>query len=337
MVMQVGLKTATSSTAAALTRSGIDAPQSVKTRGITQTREQRNLFPEAAVLSTRPLRYNVQLNQQLTAVQQADSYLAETETQLLLLRHSPARAETSDKAAGLRRLLDKRSQLSGGTVDRHFNVSLQQNTQVNFSLAGCEKLLHNPGGETLVFSLGGSKRELAAVALPQEASPRQVLMHLNVGLGRMGINARQDLTGRVKFSVDESRWDRVSQQLSVKGEGHNFPADAFTVLVAQPEMAQHEGLVQLAAQPENGRENAARMQSALEQITAQRGKLRVHQERVRSRIDDMATPYTPQQAQDTAHALGQVLGKSAESFSGLTRALGTQANLHLVTVKNLLG
>lgn len=337
MVMQVGLKTTTSSSAAALSRGAIDAPSSVQTRKIAETSASRNPFPEAALISTRPLRYNVQLNQQLTAVQQADSYLSQTETQLLLLRHAGNRGEASEKGVGLQRLLDKRTQLSGGTVDRHFNVALQHNTQVNFSLPGCEKMLQNPGGETLVFSLGGTKRELAAVALPEEGSARQVLMHLNVGLGRMGINAQQDLAGRVKFSVDESRWDRVSQQLSVKGEGHNFPSDSFTMLAAMPEDAQQESLVQIAGRPESGRENHARMQSALEQITSQRGKLRLQQDRVRTRIDDMATPYTPQQAQDTARALGQVLGKSAESFGSLTQALGAQANVYLATVKNLLG
>lgn len=337
MTMQVGLKTATSSSATALSRGAIDAPSSVQTRKIAQTPASRNPFPEAALISTRPVRYNVQLNQQLTAVQQADSYLSDTETQLLLLRHAGGSPDASDKAAGLQRLLEKRTQLSGGTVDRHFNVALQHNTQVNFSLPGCEKMLHNPGGETLVFSLGGAKRELTAVALPQEGSPRQVLMHLNVGLGRMGINAQQDLAGRVKFSVDESRWDRVSQQLSVRGEGHNFPSDSFTLLAAQPEEAQQESLAKIAGRPDNGRENHLRVQNALELITSQRGKLRTHQDRVRSRIDDMATPYTPQQAQDTARALGNVLGKSAESFSGLTRALNAQANVHLATVKNLLG
>lgn len=336
MVMQVGLKTATSSTAAALSHGAIDAPQSVKTRSITETSAKRNPFPEAALISTRPLRYNVQLNQQLTAIQQADRYLAETETQLLLLRHSSGHRDLSDKASALQRLLDKRAQLSGGTVDRHFSVSLQQNTQVNFAWAGSEKLLQDPGGETLVFSLGGSKRELAAVALPQEATPGQVLMHLNLGLGRLGINARQDMMGRVKFSVDESCWDRISQQLSVKGEGHNFPSDSFTILAVQPEQAQHEGLAHIAARPESVRENNARMQGVLEQITSQRGKLRIHQDRVRSRIDDMATPYTPKQAQDTARALGNILEKSTGSFSGLSRALGAQANLHLATVKNLL-
>lgn len=338
MVMQVGLKTTTSSSAGGLTRGGIGAPQSIQTRKMSEASVSRSAFPEAALISSRPLRYNVQLNQQLTAVQQADSYLSNTEKQLLLLRHATNRGEMSDKAAGLQRLLDQRTQLSGGTVDRHFNVTLKQNTQVHFSVPGCEKLLQNPGGETLVFSLGSSsKRELAAVALPQEGTPRQVLMHLNVGLGRMGINVKQDLSGRIKFSVDESHWDRVSQQLGVKGEGHNFPSDSFTLLAVQPEQAQQEGLALLAARLENGRENNMRIQSALEHITAQRSKLRIHQDRVRSRIDDMATPYTSAQAQETALALGSVLGRSGESFSGLTQALGAQANVHLATVKNLLG
>lgn len=337
MVMQVGLKTTTSSSAAALTRGAIDAPRSVKTRKISEVSASRNPFPEAALISSRPLRYNVQLNQQLTAVQQADSYLSDTETQLLLLRHAADRDDASARAAGLQRLLARRSELSGGTIDRHLSVTLGQSAKVNFSVPGSEKLLQNPAGETLVFSLGGSKRELAAVVLPQEGSPRQVLMHLNVGLGRMGINAQQDNTGRIRFSVDEARWDRVSQQLSVKGEGHHFPADAFTLLAVQPEDAQQDGLAQLAARPGAGRENSARMQSALEQITSQRSRLRVHQERVRSRIDDMATPYTSQKASEIAQALGGVLEKSGDSFSELTRALGAQANIHPATVKNLLG
>ncbi|EPF19241.1 Uncharacterised protein [Cedecea davisae] len=335
--MQVGLATTTSSSAAALSRGSIDAPQSVKSRKVDETPAARNPFPEAALLSTRPLRYNVQLNQQLTAVQQADSYLSSTETQLLQLRHAAGQGKAQEQAAGLDRLLNRRAQLSGGTVDRQFNVRLQSQSQVNFTLPGSEKVLSSPGGETLVFMLGGAKRELAAVALPEEGSPRKVLTHLNVGLGRMGIHASQDKNGQLNFSVDESRWERVSQQLSVRGEGHNFPADSFTVLAARPEMAQQEGLEQLVARPDGGRESQLKLQQALEQITGQRGKLRMQQERVRSRIDEMATPYSPQQAQETARALGEVLGNSGSGFSSLNRALSAQANVQQATVKNLLG
>ncbi|WPU21872.1 hypothetical protein RI049_17700 [Cedecea neteri] len=335
--MQVGLTTTTSSHAAALSRGNIDAPQAVQRRKVDEATASRSPFPEAALLSTRPLRYNVQLNQQLTAVQQADSYLSSAETQLLQLRHAANQGKAQAPAAGLERLLSRRTQLSGGTVDRQFNVRLQSQSQVNFTLPGSEKILTSPGGETLVFMLGGAKRELAAVALPEEGSPRTVLTHLNVGLGRMGIHANLDRSGQVSFSVDESRWEQVSQQLSVRGEGHNFPSDAFTLLAVQAEKAQQEDLVQLAARPGSSREGQSHLQQALEQITLQRGKLRAHQERVRSRIDEMATPYSPQQAQDTAQALGSVLEKSGDSFTTLNRALGAQANVQLATVKNLLG
>ncbi|ATF93756.1 Uncharacterised protein [Cedecea neteri] len=335
--MQVGLSTTTSSQAAALSRSNINAPQAVQRRQVEETTSSRSPFPEAALLSTRPLRYNVQLNQQLTAVQQADSYLSSAETQLLQLRHAANQGKGQAQAEGLERLLARRDQLSGGTIDRQFNIRLQSQSQVNFTLPGSEKILTSPGGETLVFMLGGAKRELAAVALPEEGSPRTVLTRLNVGLGRMGIHASLDRSGQVNFSVDESRWEQVSLQLSVRGEGHNFPSDAFTLLSAQPEKAQHEALVQLAARPDSSRDGQLRLQQALEQITLQRGALRAHQDRVRSRIDEMATPYSPQQAQDTAQALGSVLEKSGDSFSTLNRALGAQANVQLATVKNLLG
>ncbi|WP_336818579.1 hypothetical protein [Cedecea sp. MMO-103] len=335
--MQVGLATTTSSQAAALSRRAIDAPQAVQRGKVEEVTSSRSPFPEAALLSTRPLRYNVQLNQQLTAVQQADSYLSSAETQLLQLRHAGNMGKGQTQAAGLERLLARRAQLSGGTVDRQFNVRLQSQSQVNFTLPGSEKVLTSPGGETLVFMLGGAKRELAAVALPEEGSPRTVLTHLNVGLGRLGVHASLDRSGQVSFSVDESRWERVSQQLSVRGEGHNFPADAFTLLAVQAENAQHEALVQLAARPDSSRDGQVRLQQALEQITQQRGTLRSHQDRVRSRIDEMATPYSPQQAQDTAQALGSVLEKSGDSYATLNRALGAQANVQLATVKNLLG
>lgn len=337
MMMQVDLKTATSSSTSTPLRGAVESAQSVRTRKIIGESARRHPFPEAALISTRPLRYNIQLNQQLTAVQQADGYLAETETQLLRLRQAVhQRAEVPDRTTGLQRLLNQRAALSGGTVDRHFNVSLQQNSQVNFSLLGSEKLLQNPAGETLIFALAGGKRDLAAVTLPQEGEPQQVLMRLNIGLGRMGIHARLEAQGKITFSVDEQYWERVSQHLSVRGEGQNYPADSFTLLVAQPERTQQEGLAQLAAQPGN-RRYLFQLRDSLEQITSQRGKLRIQQERVRLRIEDMVTPYTPQQAGETARALAYTLEKSAESFTGLSRALSAQANIHLATVKNLLG
>lgn len=334
--MQVSLKTASLTTSAPATagRGTIDAPQSVTRASAPQT-TSRNSFPESALLSRRPMRYNVQLNQQLTAVQQADSYLAKTETQLLQLRQSAARGDDlSAHSSALQKHLARRSQLSGGTVDRHLSASLEQKTAVSFTLPGCEKLLHQPDGETLVFSLGGRQREMVAIALPEEATPRQTLTRLNVGLGRLGIHATQASNGQLKFSVGEDRWERVSQQLTVRGEGGHFPADAFTLLAPQAESASSDEMQALTSRWE--REGQTKLHAALEHITTQRSRLRQQQDRVSARISDMETVFTPRQAQETSRALGEVLAGS-RGFGALSQALGAQANVRLATVKNLLG
>lgn len=332
--MQVGLKTSSLTTSASTTGRGtIDAPQTVSRVRTPETVTSRNAFPESALLSRRPMRYNVQLNQQLTAVQQADSYLAQTETQLLQLRQSSQRGDASTQAGALQKHLSHRTQLSGGTIDRHLTASLEQKSAVSFTLAGSEKLLSNPEGETLVFSLGGRQREMSAVTLPADASPRQTITQLNTGLGRLGIHARQGSDGQLRFSVEEGRWERVSQQLSVRGEGSRFPADSFTLLAPQAETASSDEMLSLAS----ARDTGATLHNTLEHITRQRIRLRQQQDRVASRIDDMATIYTPEQAQDIARGLGEALASGAKSFGKLSQALGAQANVRLATVKNLLG
>lgn len=336
--MQVGLKTGSLTTSAPANagRGTIGAPQTVGRVNTPDTVTNRSAFPEAALLSRRPMRYNVQLNQQLTAVQQADSYLAKTETQLLQLRQSATRGgDASAQTQALQKHLARRTQLSGGTVDRHLTASLEQKSTVNFTLPGSEKLLSQPGGETLVFSLGGRQREMAAVVLPEEATPRQTLLKLNVGLGRLGIHAAQAGGGKLIFSVDESRWDRVSQQLTVRGEGQHYPADAFTLLAPQAESASSDEVLALSTRRE--REGQMKLQTTLDHITSQRSRLRQQQERVSSRINDMATVYSPQQALETSRGLSEALARSGSSYSALSQALGTQANVHLSTVKNLLG
>lgn len=333
-MMQIGLNT-TNATASAPLRTRVDAPEQTRRVTTDVTGQSGQPFPEAALLSRRPLRYNVQLNQQLTAVQQADNYLAQTETRLLKLRQSSAGGDVREMAGALQKHLEQRSALSGGTVDRHFRASVQQKSMVNFSLPGSEAFIQPSGGETLLFSLGGNGRDLAAVVLPEDATPSQRLVRLNVGLGRLGIHARQAENGQLTFSVEESRWARVSQHLSVRGGGNHYPADAFTVLAPQAEASGGDEMIRLStAGWERG--SHARVQKALDDITAQRSMLHHHQERVTARISDMSTVYDGRQARETARALGGKLADGGGSYQALSQALGAQANLSLSTIKNLL-
>lgn len=334
--MQVGLKTTSLTTTPTPVRTTPGAASPVaRTESAESVRRSSPLFPESALLSRRPLRYNVQLNQQLTAVQKAENYLSETENQLLTLRHQAMRGGSDRPSAAVNTLLQQRNTLSGGTVDRNFNVTLQQKSQVSFTLPGMEKVLEQTPGETLVFALGGSKRELAAVAIPAQATPRQALMHLNVGLGRLGIHASLGSDGNAVFQVDEARWAQVSQHLSVRGEGQQFPADAFTLLAPQAETSREDEIGQLSSQWERGA--SGKLQQTLEQITRERSKLHQHQERVSARIQDMATAYSPREALETSRALGDALANSGSQYGLLSKALSAQGNISLTTVKNLLG
>lgn len=337
MVMQVGLKTNSLTTTPTPVRTtpGAASPVS-RPEPLANARRASSPFPESALISRQPLRYNVQLNQQLTAVQKAENYLSETETQLLRLRHQAMRGGVEEQASGaVKTLLQQRNALSGGTVDRNFNVTLQQKSQVSFTLPGLEKVLEGSSGETLVFALGGGKRELAAVSIPPQATPRQALAQLNVGLGRLGIHAAMERDGRVLFQVDEARWAQVSQQFSVRGEGEHFPADSFTLLAPRAETSREEEIGQLSSQWD--RAASGKLQQTLEQITRERSKLHQHQDRVSARIQDMATAYTPREAITTAQALGEALANSGGQYSLLSRALSAQGNISPTTVKNLLG
>ena len=72
--MQVGLKTTSLTTTPTPVRTTPGAASAVTRTGSAESvRRSSPLFPESALLSRRPLRYNVQLNQQLTSVQNAEN------------------------------------------------------------------------------------------------------------------------------------------------------------------------------------------------------------------------------------------------------------------------
>lgn len=88
-------------------------------------------------LLPRPQRYSVQLNDQLTTLQQADHYLGQLEQHLLDYRHASRRGGQTQqqKGAELTQWLDKRTALSGGAVDRQLRPVLQRRSAGDLSLA----------------------------------------------------------------------------------------------------------------------------------------------------------------------------------------------------------
>lgn len=295
-------------------------------------------FPEAPLISSQPLRYNVRLNQQLTSVQQAESYLLATEQQVLALSHSITRrsgaAEVTRKAEQLQQLLADRPTLSGGTVNRQLQVSLAGESQITFSLRDGETLLQPAAAELLTFSLAGDKREISAAALPAGASPQETLLALNQALGKWGIHGRLTAQRQPAFEVDEQQWPRVSQQLSVQGGGTRYPQGQFVPLRLQAEPALEQEIAALIDKPARPERVLPALEAALNTLTQQRRELQRCRGAVAQRIDSMATFANSGSALASAQQLAERLQQG--SFQDVAQALGAQANVPPPRVRNVL-
>ena len=294
-------------------------------------------YPDRPLISSEPMRYNVQLNQQITAVQQADGFLQETEKKVLQLNHLITRraagSEVARQAESLQKLLTRREQLSAGTVDRQLQLSLQSKPTVNFSLQDGTALLLNEQPELLTFSLAGRQRSISAAEL-DGSSPQQNLLRLNQALGKWGIHGQIN-GSQLNFQVSEQQWPEVSQHLSVQGGGERYPQGQFYPLKPQRESALEETLQQLVQSPANAGSLLGTLEQSLETVTRQRRNLQGTRTRVQQRIDSMATfKDGSATAIRASEDLSNLLRKG--DFSTVSQALAGQANVRGARVRNVL-
>lgn len=343
--MQVGLKpnAANLPNPSPLNRGRVSSSQAVNKNRHAQG-NTRPEFPESPLLSTQPMRYNIQLNRQLTSVQQADSYLSRVEDKLVKLQHLVSAYSPKEKvvsaikhqAGDLSSLLARRESLSSGTVDRQLNAVLDGNTKVTFSLRGAEGLFQHSESEMLVFSLAGQQRDIAAINIAEDSSPAQIMRNLNITLGKFSVHGYFDENQRPVFSADEKMWPRLREHLSVRGEGHRYPEGQFFPVKLTAESDLEESVKVLAAKPASARQKTNDLQQALEQITVQRRLLVRHKENVQHRIEGMAGFPEPGSAVEASQLLRATLTGANNNYSSLIQVTAGQANLNVNTVKNLL-
>lgn len=123
--MQVGLNTTSLSGSGALN-------PSVQQHSVAQNVPVRQKLPATAsdypaspLITTRPQRYSVQLNDQLTTLQQADHYLGQLEQHLLDYRHASRRGGQTQQQREL-------SLPSGWINERHYPAARLTGSCVRF-------------------------------------------------------------------------------------------------------------------------------------------------------------------------------------------------------------
>ncbi|HAV8821379.1 flagellar hook-associated protein [Escherichia coli] len=314
--MQVGLTSSSLATggahSAAVSSSTVAPTQAVRQKLPATASE----YPASPLITTRPQRYSVQLNDQLTTLQQADHYLGQLEQQLLDYRHSQRKGGQAQSTA-LMQMLDKRTALSGGAVDRQLQPVLQGEARVSF---------HSPG--TRMFSVSdGRQTQLSAVMLSEDDNAGQYQTRLTNALRRVGVQLHQQAYG-ISFSTTEKQWPNIERTLSVRSDGDK---SAFMPLKIFAEPSQADRLAQSLQQ------GGAGISQTLESINQQRAQMAVQQEKARQLIDGMSRFPQTENAVQASENLGGVLDSANHNYQVLLQAVNGQARISSQTVRNLLG
>lgn len=332
--MQVGLNTTSLSGSGALN-------PSVQQHSVAQNAPVRQKLPATAsdypaspLITTRPQRYSVQLNDQLTTLQQADHYLGQLEQHLLDYRHASRRGGQAQQQKGseLSQWLDKRTALSGGAVDRQLRPVLQGEARVTFHSPDLAQMLQKSAISSRMFSVSdGRQTQHSAVVIGEDLDPAQYKMMMNNALRRVGVQVHEQ-QGAMRFSTSEKQWPQIQQTLSVRDI--DAKSSTFTPLKTFADPSRAEDLLQQLLQGSNRTQDS--LQQALDVIGDQRAQMAAQQEKARQLIDGMARFPQAESAIKASESLGGVLDHANHNYQVLTQAVNGQARLSSQTVRSLL-
>lgn len=291
-------------------------------------------YPASPLIATRPQRYSVQLNDQLTTLQQADHYLGQLEQQLLDYRHTARRGgQAQQQGMEISRMLEKRRGMSGGAVDRQLKPVLQGDARVTFHSPELARMLQDSSPGSRMFSVfDGRQTQLSAVVVGDDLAPGQYKTQMSNALRRVGVQV-QERQGRLTFSVTETQWPQIEKSLSMRTD-IDESAD-FVALKPVAEPSHVEALLQSLRQ--GGSRPQESLQQALDTISEQRAQMAVQQEKARQLIDSMSRFPQSDSAVQASETLGGVLDHANHNYLVLAQAVNGQARISSQTVRNLLG
>ena len=292
--------------------------------------------------------FNIQLNRQLSSMQQAERYLGDVESQLVAMKMRLSRAlstaEPSEATAikeslqQLRSLISERLHRAGGAVDARLKLSLNEPARVRYRLQGLESVeaIRQSGRETLLFTAGRQWPEPVAVVLDDGMSDQQILRRFNTSLGQVGIRAELDEAGDLRFSAREQEWEAVKHQLAVQGEGKLFAKEGFQQVRSQEELwLSLPDELQLDTRRDL-RRVLDQVVSGLDKVIALREQLAVRQQEIREFLARHASEDERAWARDYATSVLSVMTRQPTTYSGLAQIIMAQANVGRFTVVSLL-
>jgi hypothetical protein len=340
--MQVGLSDPSHmGYASPIKRDGVNKVSKVK-------RREKREYPASPLITARPQRYSVLLNDQLTTIQLADDYLLQLENILLDIRHSRFRnskergkGRSNDKNNELKFILENRTTLSGEAVDRDLRCVVQGNPQVHFQIPQLPDLLKSSVGDAVLFSRENRRtKEFASVLTSMEDSSAERSQSLNHGLRRLGIRvvSSNPIDGYL-FSCDENDWQEIEKSLKVVINGTKVQANGNTTSITLKKVtaiADELFLFTNSLVLQDDQPTERLIQHALNIVAEQRQFVAQQQGLVNQLIKGMVEYHHDDFARNAASAVSVFLSGVKHSYQVLDYAISGQANFLGLTVRNIL-
>jgi hypothetical protein len=305
---------------------------------------------EGGKLLSKDAGFNLQLNQQLSSMQAAESYLSELEEQLTTLKLKLSRKISSLQRSSeqqdsimeplqqLNKLLEQRVKRSGSALDATLTLRLNEPLRSRFSINGLDSIqaIQSSGKETLLFDVGHVQSEPVAVVLEEDMSEEQILRRFNEGLAQVGIHAELGYGGALKFSSPEVEWEKAKKQLRVQGEGKLFTEGVFSPVSIQKDGLQafDVGLAQ---------RSKLELRQLLGSVITTRNKTSALREQLKQRQVDVSEFLAQQEIQDEKQwadcfvgTVFKLSGDQVSNYGLVSRAVTAQCNLSRFSVVSLM-
>lgn len=291
--------------------------------------------------------YNLQLNRQLTAMQSAESYLADVATRLdqvklMLSRQisgpaSEPQPALSETMADLDAVLAERNKRSGGSLDANLKLSLNEPARNRFRLPGLDSIERlQSAQETLIIKAGRRQTEPGVVVLDGDLRPEQVLRRFNNALAQAGIRTEIDSDGGVVFTSRDQDWQRVKDGVAVQGEGRLFEPGRYTLIAPLEESFLGPRGETLTTSSQPPRAMLDTVVKALDRISVLRDQLSQRKQEIREFLARQSGQNDRDWAAGYVQSVFGLMQRSASDYVAVTQAVVAQANLNRFAVVSLL-
>jgi len=287
-----------------------------------------------------------QLNADVTGTQRALAFVDASAVQLRGLKAAlsstlggAARSgdELTQRVARFDGLWSNRATSTGGVLDAQLGVHPAGGATRTFRVRALDaEQWRSHGAETLTFHPMGLGKQAASITFDgKPLEPVAFAKRLDRALAATGVRASLATDGQVDFTVAESRWPTVRDQLMVQGGGKRFPG-------GRPSRAQADAAPEAIAPArwQVGDRTAQRatlrdVVRALDGLTQADRTLRSHLDAATSRLrGGMGDAAGPQAARAT-RSMADTLGGSAD-FNVLSTVTATLSGLSRARVETLL-